>query len=142
MEKINSQEDLSLAILQLEASWAREGIMLREQFHDIYNRMKPVNLIKSTFLELVSSPEVKDNVVNNTVGMAAGYVSKMLFVGASSNPIKKILGTAVMFGITNIVTKNPEAIKALGKGILNLIRKKPAGKTNNTDHRETKEVFS
>lgn len=39
----------------------------------------------------------------------------------SHSPIKRILGTALMFGITNAVTKHPETVKSVASGILNIV---------------------
>jgi len=133
MQKINSEATLKAAIVQLERKRAEEEKMLREQFHLACESMKPINLIKSTFKEAVASgkeamasPDIKDNIVNTSVGLAAGYVSKLLFVNVSRSPLRKLIGIALQFGITKLVAENPEAVKSMGKGLMKIISPKPA----------------
>lgn len=133
MQKINSETSLREAISQMENRQAFEGKMLREDFHLAYESVKPINLIKNTLKEAVHSQDLKDNIINTSLGLTAGYLSRMLFVGASAGPVKKILGAALLFGITNLVAKNPGVIKSVGRGILNLIRSKSGAKKNRTD---------
>ncbi len=124
MQYINSDSSLRAAILQLEARQSEEVKMLRAQFCLAFESVKPINLIKSTFKEAAESLELKENILNTSVGLSAGYLSKKLFVGMSHNPVKKLLGNVLMFGITNVVAKHPDAIKSLGNRIINLVRSK------------------
>ncbi len=125
MQKINSEADLKNAILQLESQQTMEGKMLKDQFNLAYESIKPINIIKNTFKEASASIDLKDNILNTSVGLSAGFLSKTLFVGFSRSPIKRLLGTAIMFGITNVVTKHPEGIKLLGRVLLNAMRRNP-----------------
>ena len=121
MGKINSEAELKAAIVQLEIKQADERKLLREQYLLAYESIKPINLIKSTFKEVTASPELKDEILNTSIGVAVGYASKVLFQGASHSPVRKLFGTVLMFGITNAVTKHPEVVKSMGKGLLNFI---------------------
>ncbi len=124
MQKINSERSLMEAIIELENKRAYEGILLKEQFIFTYESLKPANLIRNAIQDISSSSELKDNLLNAAVGVATGYISKKIFVGASDNPIKKMLGTALMFGISNLVSKNPETIKSLGSQFFNMLKTK------------------
>ncbi len=121
MEPINSEISLKTAILQLQITQAKEAKMMKDQFHLAYESVKPINLIKSTFTEVASSEEIKGQLVNTSIALASGYIAEKLFVGVTSSPLKKLLGAAVMFGVTNVVAKNPEVIKSVGKGIAEII---------------------
>jgi hypothetical protein len=134
MQKINSAAALRDAIVQLEIVHAEEGKILKQQFHLAYESIKPLNLIKSAFKEAITSPDFKDNIFNTSVGLAAGYLSKLLFVNVSRNPIRKLLGIALQFGITQVVAKKPEAIKSVGKGLMKIISSKPAADSLNEHH--------
>lgn len=123
MQKINSSGSLRSAILELEAVQEVQGKILKEELHQAYESIKPINLIKSTFKEVAESPEIKEKLLNTAVGLGAGYVSKKLFEGVSHGPLRKLLGTVLMFGITQAVAKNPEAVKSLGTGVLKMIGK-------------------
>jgi hypothetical protein len=124
MKKITSETDLRAAILELEIKQAEQGKLLKEQFHLAYESVKPLNLIKSTFKEAVASGDLKDNVINASVGMTAGYISKAVFEGVTRGPLRKILGTALMFGIKTVVAKNPGTVKSIGQFLFNKILRK------------------
>jgi len=133
MQNIHSITDLREAILKLEIKQAEEGILLKEQFHFAYESIKPLNLIRSTFREAVSSTDIKDEVINASVGLTAGYISKAVFEVVTRGPLKKILGTALMFGIKTIIEKNPVAVKSVGKFFFkNILRRKESA----PDHSE------
>lgn len=124
MNTLNSGFNLKQTILQLELKQAVELKLLREQLHLTYESIKPINLVRNTFKEVVASEDLTDNIVNTSVGLAAGYVSKTLFEKASHSPFRKLLGTALLFGVTNLVSKNPQTIKAVGLGVFNIIKHK------------------
>jgi hypothetical protein len=124
MQRITSESSLREAILLLKSKQADEERLMKEQFQVTVNSIKPLNLIKGFFKDASGSQDIKDNLVSTSVGLTAGYVSKLLFQGLTKNPVKKLLGTAIMFGITNIIAKNPEAIKSIGKRFFKLFRKK------------------
>ena len=58
------------------------------------------------------------------MGLAAGYLSKLLIVGASHNPITKLLGGLLELGVSNVVSKNPETIKSIVNNIIDFFNKK------------------
>jgi hypothetical protein len=133
MQTIVTESDLRNAILFLESKQAMEGEMLKQQFLAAYESVKPINLIKNTFLEAAKSPDMQDNLVNSTIGLSVGYLTKVLFQGFSGGPVKKILGTAIMFGVKNLVAHNPEAIKSGGRVFFNLLRKLTRKRNNNVE---------
>lgn len=143
MGEIHTEADLRAAIEQLEIKQAAEGQQLKEQFRLTYESVKPINLIKSTFKEAAQSTDLKNNILNTALGLTTGFVSKIVFVGLSGSPIKKLLGNALLFGVTNVIAKNPKIGSTLLEGILKFIRKKPNEMEMSTDHLERKEnLFS
>jgi hypothetical protein len=140
MQKIITETDLRIAILDLKIRQDEEGLKLKEQFLVVYENVKPINLIKSTFREAAGSGDLQDTLINSTFGISAGYISKLLFQGISGSPIKKILGTALMFGVKNLVAQNPEVVKSIGKGFFKMIRKTMGDKDKETQHSESSET--
>jgi hypothetical protein len=130
MEKINSETSLQDAILQLESKWSDEGKMVKEQFYLAFDSIKPINLIKSTFREAVASRDLKTDIINTSVGLTAGYLSKIVFASVMKTPLTKLFGTALMFGITKVVARNPQTVKSLGEKFLKMIR----GKSKSNAH--------
>jgi hypothetical protein len=122
MQKITTDTSLREAIILLELKRADEEKLLREQLHITYESMKPINIIKNTYREVAVSENLKDELVNTSVGLVIGYLSKTLFESVSHSPVRKLIGTAILFGITGAVRKNPEAVKSMAKGLFNVIR--------------------
>ena len=121
MQKINSASTLRDAIVAMDMEHAEEGRQLKQQFHMAYESIKPLNLIKSTWKDAVGSQELKNGVVNTSVELFAGYLSKLLFVNASHSRIRKVLGVALQVGVTKLVTRNPELFKSIGKGLFTIL---------------------
>ena len=133
MQTIDSETSLREAIVQLEGKWIDDGKQVKEQFFQTIESIKPINLIKSTFKDAVASPDLKDKILNTSVGLTAGFLTKLLFQGVVKSPINRLIGTAVMFGITNVVAKNPESVKSIGKGFFKMIRRKSGDRDNMAD---------
>ncbi len=46
MVVINSIETLNAAVIAMEEQHRNEGMLLRENLHEVYETMKPINLIR------------------------------------------------------------------------------------------------
>lgn len=121
MQKLDSTTTLNDAILELETRRAEEGKMLKEQVNQAYESIKPINLIRSTFKEAIASQDLREDIINLSLGLVAGYVSKKVFSGMEESPLKKLLGTSLQFGITLFIVNNPETIQAISDGIIKFI---------------------
>lgn len=117
MKLITTSAHLKLAIQELELQQANELILLKEQFNKTSESLKPINLIKSTFKNAVSSPDLKTDVFNTVIGLATGVVAKKLMIGKTINPFKKLLGIIVEMAVANKVAKNADDIKSTGSSI-------------------------
>jgi hypothetical protein len=124
MQNITNKAGLKSAIQLLEAEHAVSGQMLKEQFYLTYESFRPVNIIKSTLKDIAASPYLVDNILSTTMGLATGYISKKIIVGASGNMFRKLLGSLLQFGVTTLVAKNPDAIKSLGQLIFQYFSRK------------------
>jgi hypothetical protein len=105
MKKISETGLLDQTILSLKIKQAAELDSLKDQFHAVYESIKPLNLIKNTFSDLTTTPGLKSNILSNVIGLSTGYLSRKLILGSTHNPIKKILGSLLQFVVTNIVSK-------------------------------------
>ena len=124
METITSIAGLKNAILLLEAEQTVKGILLKEQFQLTFESLKPINILKNTLKEVSSSPLLIDNILGSVVGLATGYLSKKIVVGASGNIFRNMLGSILQFGVTNVVSRHPEGIKSIGQSIFQLLFRK------------------
>jgi len=117
MQPITTSDELKNAIQILEFDQQLRGQQLKEHVYLAIESLKPVNLIKSTIHNVVSSPYLIDNLLGVAMGLTSGYVSKKIVLGKSVNVIRKLFGTLLQFGITNVVAQNSESIKTFGQSI-------------------------
>ena len=121
MENITSAAELKNAIAQLEFEQSIQGNILKDQVFITYESLKPVSLIKSTLNDITSSPYLMDNMLGSVMGLLSGFVSKKLAVGTSHNIFRKVVGTVLQFGVTNVVAQHPEVLKTLGRYVIHQI---------------------
>jgi len=104
-QMINSVSELETAIKRLE----RKKVLLEEEikddFHAVLQSLKPANILKNTIQEVQQSADLKHNLFKVALGVGAGYFSRKLVVGKSAGIVKKVLGAALQYGITNFVAK-------------------------------------
>ena len=125
MEKITSITELREAIRLLEIKQDDEKALLKKQFMVTYENMRPANLIKNKFNDIVTSPNLKENLLNAALSLAAGFLSKKAIVGSTHNPLKQLFGTLLQVGVTGIVSKNTDGIKSTAMNLIgNVFRKK------------------
>lgn len=126
MGTITNITELNAAILLLENKQVQEEILLKEQFILTYESIKPINFIRSTFKELVTAPDFKEDLLNTSISLAVGYFSKKLAVGSTNNPLKQILGSFLQMGVTSVVSKNADDIRTKFMDILSVVFEKKA----------------
>ena len=126
MQSISSTVELKEAIRLLQEQQAFQGLVLKEEFFNVMESIKPINIIKSTFSQVSSSHDLIGNILSTTVGLAAGYISNKTLVGSSANLLKRLFGTVFQFGITSLIARNPEAVKSLGHTLLHRMLNKKA----------------
>lgn len=118
MKIINETDALDELIIATEQRRAHELVMLKEQFHIVYESLKPINLIKKAFHDMTASSDIKTSMVNSAIGLGTGILSKKLLVGNTHNPVKRMLGTVVEFAVANVVSKYTGGIAAIGVSLL------------------------
>jgi hypothetical protein len=125
MQNINSSDGLRNAIQLLEAEQAFKGQLLKKQFLITYESLRPVNILRNTLKDIASTPNLLDNILGTATGIATGYLSKKVFIGASVNLFRKIIGSFLQVGVTNAFAQHPESIKSFGHLIIQyFLRKK------------------
>jgi len=120
MAKQSAIVSLKESIRLLEIRQAEEGLALKIQFKETYESLKPANLIKSTFNDLTSSIEIKNSLFESILSILTGYLSSKIIAGSKSNPLMKILGALLQFGVTKLISNNAESVRIY---IMNLIEK-------------------
>lgn len=118
MQNITSSAALKNAIQLLEAEQGIKGQQLKDQFYLTVESLKPVSLIEKALHEISSSPNLIDNILSTALGITSGFLTNKIFVGASGSLVRKLIGSALQFGVASTVAQNPDAIKSYGQLIL------------------------
>lgn len=105
LEIIANTTDLKTAIKRLERRKAVLEEELKDRFHELAEDLKPSNILKNTIAEVRESTVLKNNLLKVALGLGAGYFSRKLVVNKSAGIVKKALGAALQYGITNFVAK-------------------------------------
>lgn len=123
METITNVIELKKEINKLETKQKEEGLILKEQCKITYESLKPINLLKSTLKDIIT-PDLTGTLLNSSLSLAAGYVSKKALIGSTHNPLKQLLGTVLQMGVTSLVSKNTNSIKSTALNIISSFLKK------------------
>lgn len=127
MQNITTYKELKEAIRLLEIEQSVTGQLFKEQFLVTLDGLKPIRLIESTLKDIVSSPYISNNVLGTTLGLATGYLSRKIVVGKSGNIFRKLFGSFLQLGVTNIIAQHPQAIKSFGVYIIDQVFSKKEG---------------
>jgi hypothetical protein len=98
--------DLDTAILIFEIKKIEDERRLKEQFHVVYEGLKPVNIILKAIGQVAESRQIKTDLLQLSISFVARYISDRLVVRDSYNPLARLLGFALTSGISTILTKN------------------------------------
>lgn len=115
----NSLEQLQQQINMLEKKQALELSQLHEALKDAYENLRLKDLVKEGVSEVIDKSEIKDKVVNNTIGAASGFLAKRILMGSKLGPLGGLVGLALQFGVSTVVANNMDNIKSLGKKLIN-----------------------
>jgi len=111
MENQYTVDSLRQAIKELEVKQKEERVLLKEQLVVTYESLKPSNILKNIIKDFASSENLKNEFVNTAVAVTTGFITKKVIIGKSNNQALKLVGLALQFGITTLVSKNYDAIK-------------------------------
>jgi len=114
----DKSDALKEAIKLLKEKQTLELELVKEQLYITYESFKPINVVKNTLQEIGTSPDLRNGIVSNVIGLAAGYLSKKVLVGTSGNPLKKVMGYLLQIAIGNVVAKHSDGIKEKGESII------------------------
>jgi hypothetical protein len=81
-------------------------------------------VLRRTLKGIASPSFLIDDLPGALMAMASGYLSRKVVTGRSGNIFRKLLGSILQFGVTNLVAKNSETIKSTGISIFQHFLKK------------------
>ncbi len=131
MKTKNETDLLNELIITTRRKRTYELELLKEELHGFCESLKPLNLIKELFQEVTNSTEIRNSLTNGAIGLGTGFLFKKMLTGNSKTLSKKILGTAIQFGVANLVSKHFDEIKMIGKRLFNRISESDLFKKDN-----------
>jgi hypothetical protein len=103
MKTINEKKALEVKIAFLKSKQASDYLNLILQYHDTVNSLKPINLIKNSIVEVITTPNLKSNLINGALSLGSTYLAKNYLNTTSKNPIKNVLGKVLKFAFKNFI---------------------------------------
>ncbi|HSK13493.1 MAG TPA: hypothetical protein VK907_09780 [Phnomibacter sp.] len=126
MRSISAAASLQAKIETLESLQTQQLQEIQQQFHFTADKLKPSKLIANTLREAMTPSDTgSSNIIDSTLGLATGFLTRKLLFGSSPSPVKKAIGSVVQFGLSNLVYKNSIGIKAIGGVLYKWLFRKP-----------------
>jgi hypothetical protein len=92
---ITNAEELKEAIRFLEQKKVAEQELLKEEFYYTKEKLKPANVVKTTFNQVFTGPNFIRTALLTGAGITAGYITKKYFRGLTGRILKRLLGRIV-----------------------------------------------
>ncbi len=104
---------LKIAIRFLEEEVDDQKALLTENISGIIDSLRPSSIIKDLVSDVISSDELKNNILNTTIGISTGYVARKLFFGKAKNLFAIVSGYLMEFGVAYLISHPPGYLKGL-----------------------------
>ncbi len=114
---IENAHQLQSAIIELEKRRVIQESLLKEQFHEVKESFKPVNIIKNTFSKITHTPEIREGVFKTVAGIGIGLLTKNMFLGKAIPLVRSLIGESVENSVTSTVKSGADTVKAYGTAI-------------------------
>ena len=102
---------LKATIAILEKIKVLEETQLKTQFKNSLESLQPLKLVKNSFEKLANQPEFKADLIDTSLSLITGYLSKRFLFGSSKSPIKKAFGNLMQMGVTAVTAKYFEDLR-------------------------------
>jgi hypothetical protein len=112
MNNISNIDQLKLAIAALETKRTDQGQVVKEQFLNIQEQLQPVNMLKNTVKDFIASNELKNGIIDVSMGAAAGFLVRKIFNGESKNIFQKLLTVATESFVSTEVARKGDQLRS------------------------------
>ena len=116
--KADASAILKTRILELETELKADQIELKADVKEILHSFRPAALIKSTVKDMVTSKDVKGDIIDSLIGLATGFVAKKMVIRGSGNPLIKVIGRLTELTVAKKVGSNAGGIRTIGGMLL------------------------
>ena len=73
---------------------------------ETYQEFRPSRLLIRVLIDIKEEPEIKGNLFESLISLTGGYFLKKIVVGKSHSVFKNLLGYAVQYFTTKIISNN------------------------------------
>ncbi|MGL5113446.1 MAG: hypothetical protein ACRC6O_12505 [Flavobacterium sp.] len=91
------KNDLEQKIAFLKNKQQTDLLELKNQYHSTLKSCSPINLIKSSFLDAIATPDTGSNLIHKVIGLGTTFLAKNVWNENTANPIKRVLGKVLKF---------------------------------------------
>lgn len=106
MKTINQKTQLATKIAILRNKQEKDFLHLKDQYHVTIDSFKPINLIKNSIEDAITSPSIKSSLIKGTVGFGIKYLANNFLNPNSGFEKKSILNTVLKFVLKSFVGTN------------------------------------
>lgn len=114
MEKNIELFDIEERIVELTEKNNRDRQEVVLAYKIAMNEIQPMNLIKSSLQDLISTPGLGKALLTTGLGMAANYISKQIAEENEEHHSKSTFASFMQVGISALTSKNPQNYKSIG----------------------------
>jgi hypothetical protein len=89
-------------------------------------QLRPINILKSTYENLVSDTKLPNNIIGKALGFGAGILAKRAFSTYKKGLVGTVGGLVLQYFVTKKVANNSDSLKNLALDLFNKIRNRGA----------------
>lgn len=105
MKAIDQKKQLATKIALLRSKQATDFLNLKDQYHITIDSFKPINLIKNSLEDAITSPGLKMGLITGAIGLSTNFLKHTVLNHTSKSPIKRILGNVLKFAVKNFIER-------------------------------------
>jgi hypothetical protein len=104
-------DTLKEAIKALEVRQEEDEKQLRAELFNVYENLKPINIIKNIVRDAANTDSLKHDIINTVTSLVSGFISKKIIIGRSNNPLVRLAGMGVQLGVTTLISAKYHDLK-------------------------------
>jgi hypothetical protein len=105
-------QEIDAAIIQLESKKIEDESDLKKQLELTFEKLQPINILKSTLEEIQNSNDVKINLAQIALAYTNNILSKKIVTSTKDKPMYQLGAIALLSRCTKLANENPEWIVA------------------------------
>jgi hypothetical protein len=106
MKTINQKAQLATKIALLRNKQEADFLILKDQYHITIDSFKPINLIKNSLEDVITSPGLKMSLLGGAIGFGTNYIKNNILNQTFKSPVKRILSNVLKFAINKVIERS------------------------------------